>query len=1449
MNLPNSGDLTLLGFVREEIDRTLASVADKLSGDPQPEVATSLADELHRVMGAFGVAGLEGLVRYADALEKVASIFKVEDLTARRDPVVVFAVLRRGVNALQSYLHGLANGRRNRPLLLLSEYGQLRMLLGDDRVPASDLFWPDTNLARPHDSLPVGEIPDDAEVGARTARARYQRGMLAWLRGDNRGLRYMREAMNAMDLLYCKSTSLFWIAGGFVDSLASGGVEPDSLVKKLCARLDIQLARMGDGSSSVANTLLRDMLYHVATSRSETADIARLREHFALARYMLESTEGAAIHNVAVTQLRTAWEQCVGAPVPNLATLDEPLSKLRESSEPFERDVAKALDAVRERLATASSPGIPSDIGLAVAKLLLLADPSADVEGTPTLRDSGTITWALNNVRAALAGESTGHMPTSTSDNIAQHLSTVIAPLCNEVGASIKRIEHALTTYSAQPKQANEAETAVKLLGQLVAMLDVAQLESAARVLGCCRDTVNGWINASGSTVNEGLATVAEALATVEAYMLSLRSGQPDAAAVLDPIMGKLGIERPQPPMLKTAEPPMVPSVEEALVEGQREAQSIFNELNDQYSSTLMKLERNLRSVHEDSRLTSNRDAEHASAAALAVVQKLRADATSDLAPLINALSKDPEPENVSPPALFDVGSDPEILEVFLEEAIEVLQAVADSISTLRGNAHSLEAFVVIRRSFHTLKGSSRMAGLSHMGDVAWRFEEMLNQWLAEARTPDSALMELIDTARTRFAAWIHTLKDSPSVAIQADDLLQSVAKLRGFDVAASPAAQSAPSATAVPTSAAPPAAEKSVPPARDVAMMSENRVVETPALTPALVAEPPKKETVTIGDAVTVSKTLFEVFLQEAATHIATLQQDYAVDEPVRHSVVRAAHTLAGIARTVGITAMADLSYALEKLLQVRHDAVVRLNDIEIDLVRQTIRHIGAMVESVRAQQLPEPAAVQIAALVAARELETTASVVAINTIPAKPAASHNSIGSEDLAAVDPELRTTFSEEAYELATSLARSTQAWRSEPTNSSHAEEVARHLHTLKGSARSAGAMSIGETVHEMESRVLTAVNDNKVDTALLDNLQSVFDQWCEAFETARHVTNPAIQARDVAIAVESAAEERADEAKAGAATQLRVQVQTLERMLDGAAEFALSRMRIDSELTAARHTANDLNERVIALRGQLREIEIQAESQMRARFDGVDKSDAQFDPLEFDRYTRLQELTRLMAESLHDLTTVQYNLARHFDSAGVVLSHQGRVQRSLHEDLMHIRTTAFNTVSERLQRIARRTATELQRQVELTVEGGHVELDRTVLEKLQAPLEHMVRNSIAHGIESVSDRINAGKSASGTMKIHVRQEANATVIVISDDGAGLNLTKIRQRARQIGLIGADDAPDVNTASAHLPRLLAADRVTEVAGRGVGLDIVHNTVTSLGGHIRVDSQPGKGTRALL
>jgi chemosensory pili system protein ChpA (sensor histidine kinase/response regulator) len=274
---------------------------------------------------------------------------------------------------------------------------------------------------------------------------------------------------------------------------------------------------------------------------------------------------------------------------------------------------------------------------------------------------------------------------------------------------------------------------------------------------------------------------------------------------------------------------------------------------------------------------------------------------------------------------------------------------------------------------------------------------------------------------------------------------------------------------------------------------------------------------------------------------------------------------------------------------------------------------------------------------------------------------------------------------------------------------------------------------------------------------------------------------------------------------------------------------------------------DLTENLERLRHQLREIELQAETQIGSRMEAAKAEGQAFDPLEMDRFTRFQELTRMMAESVNDVATVQRSLQRSVQAAEDDLTAQGRLTRDLQDDLLRTRMVEFESLSDRLYRVVRQAAKELHKQVRLDLVGGSIEVDRGVLERMGGAFEHLLRNCVAHGIELPAARQAAGKDAAGQITVAVAHEGNEVAVEFRDDGAGLNLERIRARGVALGLLGADGQAS-DGALAQLifaPGFSTAESVTELAGRGVGMDVVRAEVNALGGRIESASAAGQGT----
>jgi chemosensory pili system protein ChpA (sensor histidine kinase/response regulator) len=478
----------------------------------------------------------------------------------------------------------------------------------------------------------------------------------------------------------------------------------------------------------------------------------------------------------------------------------------------------------------------------------------------------------------------------------------------------------------------------------------------------------------------------------------------------------------------------------------------------------------------------------------------------------------------------------------------------------------------------------------------------------------------------------------------------------------------------------------------------------------------------------------------------------------------------------------------------------------------------------------------------------------------------------------IDTDLLPVFLEEAQELVPAVGQGLRDWRSNPGNLAAGNALQRTLHTLKGSARMCGAMALGELTHHMETRVENALTLKSLPPTLFDELEVSYDRMgllydrllnpqaagplpeeletapAPAAESAPREPAPAAPAPAEATAATATAtakpQAQPGEPEVAAATRamLRVRADLIDRLVNEAGEVSIARSRIEGDLRAIKGALFELTENVNRLRAQLREIEIQAEGQMQSQVSLAQEQDKAFDPLEFDRFTRFQELTRMMAESVNDVATVQQNLLKALGESEIALSAQARLTRGLQANLMRIRMVPFASISERLFRVVRQAAKEEGRRAVLDIKGGQVEVDRSVLERITGPFEHMLRNSVVHGIEPIAARIERGKPELGEIKIEVRQEGNEIVLAVQDDGAGLNYERIRAKAVSLGLLDAQASPSDAEVAEFIfhPGFSTAQEVTQLAGRGVGMDVVKSEIAALGGRVELASEPGRGTR---
>ncbi|MCG3190633.1 MAG: Sensor histidine kinase RcsC [Burkholderiaceae bacterium] len=702
----------------------------------------------------------------------------------------------------------------------------------------------------------------------------------------------------------------------------------------------------------------------------------------------------------------------------------------------------------------------------------------------------------------------------------------------------------------------------------------------------------------------------------------------------------------------------------------------------------------------------------------------------------------------------------------------------------------------------------------------------------------------------------------------------------------------------------------------------------------------------------------LFNIFLNEADEHSRRLVTELAewsheLQRPVGESTVAHAHSLAGNCATVGYTELSNLARSLEHALARTHArghgiaeeaqlfaaaaeeirrllhqfAAGFLKTPDPDLLRFLVEHehlaVPAAPPAVIERKTSDFAPIaprQAFTEFGGTELRSLSDLPAAGAREATPmpvSARPDALDDEDdidaVDAVDPELFPIFEEEGQELIPQLQSRLREWMRRPTEAAAASACMRTLHTLKGGARLAGAMRLGEMAHRLETAIEHLIGRGHASAADVERLVGRVDAIETRFEMLRRgevdhsqpmaldspppqteepkvptamaplVAMPEVvpaaplqaatppqatapRAPEVVVPVAPSAAVAIDWSRFSAATgetaaapteplaaaannqaAVRVRAQLLDRLVSHAGEVSITRSRIESDVAQLKSALGDLTENLERLRRQLRDLELQAETQISSRMEAAKASSQEFDPLEMDRFTRFQELTRMMAESVNDVATVQRGLQRTLQSTEDELAAQARLTRDLQDDLLRTRMVEFESMSERLYRLVRQAAKETGKQVRLDIVGGAIEIDRGVLDRMTGAFEHLLRNCVTHGIESPAARAAASKDPTGSIVITLTQEGNEVSVEFRDDGAGLNLLRIRDKGRALGLIAAGSDPsDAELANLiFMPGFSTADAVTGLAGRGVGMDVVRADVNAMGGRIETATAVGRGT----
>lgn len=1551
-----------LSWVMVEIRESLARSRTALfeAGGRAPEdQATQLQhakSHLHQAHGALQMVDVDGVSLMTATAEAALDRFKAGTLKCSTDNAETLALLYR---ALVEYLEELLDGAPSQPARLFPYYRAVLEMMGAERIHPADLFYPDLSLTPELPRVPGPAV--DADYAA--YRQRFERALLPYMKSGEpaQQLEHAAALLEAVKLVAAAQqedkSRVFWLAmQGFAELVASGELAGGLYIKQLFGLINLQIRRLSQGQAALPDAMLRDALFFIAAAPdSASATVRQLRAAYALdglvpadyesRRYGQIDIEALERAKAGMAQAKASWDRLANAEIdPALdAAFGQALADV--AAECDQLDIP-ALSALLRQLAdvarTAVSAGRSEELALEMATALLFAEHGLEqIRHLPD--DFAAHADTIGARLLALVSGDTPPEPAQWQNGLARQMQqddTVVA-LAMEMKTGLRQVEKVLDEYYADPAQRPALRELASVLHQLQGALAILDQEDAMQAALHVKAAVAALANGSGDPALEPKA--------------------------LDDIAQNVG------------------------------ALGFFVDM----------LAQNPAGARERFAF----DAEHGAFRSVPFKKMPASESIPVLDQQVPSPAPAAMPVEAPPPAASDAAVEAELLEIFIAEAQEVLAFVDATLAKPRAEAGSAENLTMLRRSFHTLKGSGRMVGLNQFGDAAHGIERVMNTWLADERPVTDALFALLNHAAVDMGAWVAELASAGVSSRNADALVAAAARVQEGEAFAIDEPVQSPAPTPSPAEDALPADEEIealAPPEDELEDIALDVAEPAPPLVPApppappvvhgnviefpTIAQPaPRDDNVKHIGELEIPLPLYNIYLHETDELVRLLTQDFGEwrhepRRPVNPDALQASHTLAGTSGTVGFKALRELALALEATLESLLPPAPHLDQVQHDLLDFTIERIRQMLHSFAAGEMPAAQPELIAALHELRaELAATPPAASndiearlddlvaetMDSITAPPAPTvespldqlfrdtYNAIsgtvpeseiaapppvkkkpevhvddGIDDLfnaafddafadpplkmaapepepvvelaresespadpepeaevltlAPAEPEILTAapalfndeldadllpvFLEEGADLLPQVGEALRAWQHNPADTAQAQSLLRLLHTVKGSARMAGAMRLGQHAHEIETHIENMVHASSATPQAFDELMAHYDHALLLFEQLQHpdalqvAAGPAADVTSMdageprahgddadapgtgeeAAAAQSAAAP-IDEIQPGVKSPLvRVRADILDRLVNQAGEVSISRSKLENEVETLRSSLFDFSENLTRLRRQLREVEMQAESQIASRMSI--SSDREFDPLEFDRFTRLQELTRMMAESVNDVASFHESLTRSVDNAGNDLVLQARLTRDLQRDLMRVRMVPFASISERLFRVARQSAKEVDKRVNLDIRGSAVEIDRSVLERMAAPFEHLLRNAIAHGVESRAGRSEAGKNETGELLVQVAQQGNEVVIEFSDDGAGLDLERIRAKGVSSGLLEADEeVSDAQIADLIFePGFSTAEALTELSGRGVGMDIVQSEAQALGGRIDLFSDPGKGTR---
>jgi chemosensory pili system protein ChpA (sensor histidine kinase/response regulator) len=838
---------------------------------------------------------------------------------------------------------------------------------------------------------------------------------------------------------------------------------------------------------------------------------------------------------------------------------------------------------------------------------------------------------------------------------------------------------------------------------------------------------------------------------------------------------------------------------------------------------------------------------------------------------------------------------DPEVAAIFTEEATELIEASEQALGDWRSEPASAEYRLGLKRPLHTLKGGARMAGIMAMGDLSHELETLVMQVDNGSVAPDDTLFEVVQASLDELARMRELVANgrrvSPARAMIAR--IHSLTRPKTAQTAAAvkptpvPAARSAPAAAPGPVRAGTTPGQGGASP-----FFSEPKVELAPTaldidLTELGADEPPLTSAETsfpnalglaAGSPEAAPEPNFGALLgdsspaQDEQVGLSGPHADEAVPAAGAVEISGDAASLAPFGSDAGFEVTEEPAGLEEEQPWQTQETASPWHSGETNIPDAQPSPEQAWLKDTSPEPWPAELAPQDGSELAnASDASEAANATAFLTSEAEiDEAQGDNLGTEiviegDRATVSGEVGGTeppwgdYGVGRQEISPNTDQTPEGAQAAQQEGAHTGSVLptddAGIIVVEESEPLDAIPAVEPPLSEIERLSATGIN------ATLTQLESAAEASA-AMPPPMPSASPAV-AKSVSISFERRSEPRTTEdgllppqpvppgrepvAPVERQEMARVDAELLDNLLNISGEASIARSRLEQQLGSFDFNLGELSRTVTRLKEQLRSLEIETEAQILHRHEDEGGHRSEFDPLELDRYSSIQQFSRALAETANDVASIQQLLENLAKDTQTLLQQQARTITELQNGLMRTRMVPFQRHVQRLARIVRQAASDTGKRAELIVEGASGELDRQVLERMLPPFEHMLRNAVVHGIEKPEERVRAGKPEAGRIVLELHREGAEVMVRLTDDGAGMNLKAIRAKGQALGLIAPGQVLSDEDAMQLIlePGFSTAGSITQQAGRGVGMDVVATEITRLGGALHMETKAGEGT----